>query len=85
MYCMGHRKVKCNLNVNIHVDSLDIPVSAADCTIYTVLYSLISCGENSAFAHFATAIAIHCNVSFPCSSRYPLLLGGNRQYEVRFA
>ena len=46
-----------NVNVNVHVYSPDIPVGSADCTIYTPgigthSFSLISSGENSAFAHF---------------------------------
>ena len=30
----------------------------------SLFYSLISSGVNSAFAHFAVAIANHCNVAF---------------------
>ena len=58
-----------NVNVHVHVYSPDIPVGSADCTIYTPgigthSYSLISSGENSAFVHFAAAIANHYNLGF---------------------
>ena len=62
--------INVNVNVNVHVYSPDIPVGSADCTIYTpgiwntLFYSLISSWENSAFAHFATAIANHYNSAF---------------------
>ena len=62
--------INVNVNVNVHVYSPDIPVGSADCTIYTPgigthsFYSLISSGENSAFAHFAAAIANHYNLAF---------------------
>ena len=51
------------------VYSLKSPLSSAVFTIYapgtgTLSYSLISSGENSAFAHFAAAIANHYNFSF---------------------
>ena len=47
-------------------------MSSADFTIYTrgtgsrssLLYSLISSGENSVFAYFAAAIADHFNLAF---------------------
>ena len=57
------------INVNVHVYSPDIPVGSADCTIYTHgdgthTYSLISSVENSAFAHFAAAVANHYNLAF---------------------
>ena len=47
----------------------DLPLSSAF-TIYIpgigilLLYSLISSGENSAFAHFTAAIANHYNLTF---------------------
>ena len=57
-----------HLNVKVSVYSLISPLSSADFTIYTpwywnsLLHSLISSGENSAFAHFAAAIANHYNL-----------------------
>ena len=42
----------------------------------TLFYSLISSGDKSAFAHFAAALANHYNHS----TRYPSLLGGQRQH-----
>ena len=58
--------VNVNVNANVSVYSLKSPLSSADFTIYApdILYSLISSGENSAFAHFAAAIANHYNFSF---------------------
>ena len=43
-------------------------MSSADCTIYTPgigthFYSLISSGENFAFAHFAAAMVNHYNLA----------------------
>ena len=57
-----------NIYVNVHVYNPDIPVGSADCTIYspgigTHTFSLISSEENSAFAHFAAAIANHYNLA----------------------
>ena len=51
------------------VYSLKSQLSSADFTNYapgigTLSYSLISSGENSAFAHFAAAIANHYNLAF---------------------
>ena len=69
------------INVSVHVYSPDIPIGSAECTIYTpwywntVFYSLISSGENSAFAHFAAVITNHYNL-LSRSTRYPSLLGG---------
>ena len=48
----------------------------------SLLYSLISSGENSAFAHFAAAIVDHYNLDFSFT-RYPSLLGGQRLYDMR--
>ena len=53
-----------NVKVNVHAYNPDIPVSWVDWTVYTPStgthsYSLISPGENSAFVHFATAVANH--------------------------
>ena len=55
--------------ITVSVYSLKSPLSSADFTIYapgigTLSYSLISSGENSAFAHFAAAIANHYNLAF---------------------
>ena len=47
----------------------------------TLFYSLISSGENSAFAHFVAAIANHYILA--CSTRYPSLLGGQRWHDMR--
>ena len=57
------------INVNVNVYGPDIPVSSTDCTIDilgigTLFYSLISSGENSAFAHFASAVTNHYNSDF---------------------
>ena len=48
----------------MHVYRSDIPVSSSDCTICTPVPSLILSRENSAFAHFAGAIANHYNLAF---------------------
>ena len=57
------------VNVNVHVYSPVIPVGSADYNLHpwywnTLFYSLISSGENSAFAYFAAAIANHYNLAF---------------------
>ena len=67
-----HQVNKCNQNIiiNVSVYSLKSPLSSADFTIYTPgigtlsIYTLISSGENSVFAHFAVAIANHYNLAF---------------------
>ena len=72
MSCKCHKILArlVNVNVNVHVYSPDIPVGSADCTIYTPgigthsFYSLLISGKNSAFAHFAAAIANHYNSAF---------------------
>ena len=62
-------------------------VSSADCTIYIrdiethSFYSLISSGKNSIFAQSAPAIGNNCNLAFIVSTRYPSLLGRQRQYD----
>ena len=67
---VGPEQHKVNVNVNVHVYSPDIPVGSADCTIYTPGIGTHSftvsspLGENSAFAHFAAAIANHYNLAF---------------------
>ena len=59
-----------NVDVNVSVYSLKSPLSSADFTIYalgieTLSYTVSSfSGENSAFAHFAAAIANHYNLVF---------------------
>ena len=60
---------KKNVNVNINVYSPDNPAGSAACAIYTagigkLFYSLISSGENSAFAHISASIASHYNSAF---------------------
>ena len=62
-------KIIVDVKVNVQVYSPGIPISLADCTIYipgieTHFYSLISSGENSAFAYSAAAIVNHYNVAF---------------------
>ena len=49
----------------------------------TLFNRLISSGENATFAHSAAAIVNHYNFSFLCSTRYPTLLGKQRQYQMR--
>ena len=53
--------------MNVSVYSLKSPLSSADFTLYArgigTLSYLISSGKNSAFAHFAAAIANHYNVA----------------------
>ena len=70
---MKAKIVKGNITINLDVSvySLKSPLSSADITIYapgigtlSLLDSLISSGENSAFAHFAAAIANHYNLAF---------------------
>ena len=57
-------------SVNVSVYSLKSPLSSADFTIYgpgigTLSYTVSSpSGENSAFEHFAAAIANHYNLAF---------------------
>ena len=89
---MTHRSIDAhiiavvNVNVNVYVYSLDIPSSSADCTILrpwyrnSLLYGLISSGENS--AHFLQLMPFH-NSPFFRSTRYPSLLGGQRQSGMR--
>ena len=64
----------------------DIPLSSADFTIDTngigtlsLLYGLISSGENP--AHFLLLMPF--TILYFYSTRYPSLLGGQRQYEIR--
>ena len=57
------------INVNVHVYSPDIPAGSADYNLHpwywnTLFNSLIPSGGNSAFVHFAAAIANHYNLTF---------------------
>ena len=68
-----------NVNVNVSVYSLKSPLLSANCTNYIpgigiLSYSLISSGENSAFARFAAAIANHYNLAFS-SHQLPITAG----------
>ena len=61
--------INVNVNVNVHVYSPDLPVASADYNLHpwywnTIFYGLISSGENSAFVHYAAAIASHYNLAF---------------------
>ena len=58
-----------NVYINVLVYGLDIPIGSADYNLHpwywnTLLCSLISSGDNSAFAHFAAATANHYNLAF---------------------
>ena len=63
---------RCNINVsvNVHVYSPDIPVEFSRlCNLHpwywnSLLFSLISSGENSAFTHVAAATANPSNLAF---------------------
>ena len=80
-----------NVNGNVYVYCLKSPLRSANLTIYahgicynwnSLLHSLISSAENSAFAHFAAAVANH-TVKLSRSTRYPSLLGGQWQRDIR--
>ena len=66
----------------------DIPVSSADFAIYNPgigtlsLYGFISPGENSAFAHFAAALANHNNLAF-LFHEVPITTWGQKQHGMR--
>ena len=57
------------IDVDLHIYSPDIPVSSADCTIYTTgigtqSFTVSSSWDNSTFVRPAEAIANHYNVAF---------------------
>ena len=53
-----------NVNVNVHVYSPDILLGLHLWYWNTLFYSLISSGENSAFANSAADVVNHYNVAF---------------------
>ena len=92
--CCGSRRNSINnsmttyidVNVNVHVHSPDIPMSSADCTIYNPgigTYSFIVSSPLGRMHCISAVRANHYNFNFFRSTRYPSLLGRQKQHGMR--